>query len=399
LAVGALGYRTYSLLNVPGQPTEAEWGMQDFRDAIYYPVVAFLEGNNPYDTRDYLAKYPVRQPFPLYSPLTLVVHLPLGLLSFEAAELVYFVVTVLLCVALAYLSFEFSGVRPHAWQVLAVGALILISRPGHKNLVLGQTTLQAVLFSLIALQYARRRPVAAGLALGLATFKPTFGVPLFVLMWCRRDYRACLYALAIGGGATLILIGALAARAGGLGPLVGLIPANNAAFVELPGASPLTGYARIDFAALISRVVGQVPSGAFELAAALALLALTGTMLFRTVPGNVDEGAAGLSGTLICLTILLAIYHQAYDLLLLVPAFMATIISSSGGWHTPGQRRVLLGCYVVLATNYLATATAIRVLNLDGVFWTLVASINGVALVVAYALCAWQANTTSRTSA
>src|SRR5262245_26744521 len=53
--------RALTLLNVPGHPTHHGWALQDFRDAIYYPVVAFLAGHNPYDVQGYFAHYPVGQ--------------------------------------------------------------------------------------------------------------------------------------------------------------------------------------------------------------------------------------------------------------------------------------------------------------------------------------------------
>ncbi len=56
-------------------PSRQDVGFQtDFRDAVYYPVVAFVDGVNPYDPGSYYRAYPVGQEFPLYSPIHLVVH-------------------------------------------------------------------------------------------------------------------------------------------------------------------------------------------------------------------------------------------------------------------------------------------------------------------------------------
>src|SRR5437660_1423304 len=90
VAIALAAYRAASLLNIPGQPKDdTRWALGDFRDAIYYPVVAFLHGDNPYD-RPYAEKYPVYGVQAPYSPFALIVHAPLGLLPYEVAEWVYF---------------------------------------------------------------------------------------------------------------------------------------------------------------------------------------------------------------------------------------------------------------------------------------------------------------------
>ncbi len=72
-------------------PSRQDVGFQtDFRDAVYYPAVAFTDGVNPYDPDRYYRSYPVGQEFPLYSPVHLVVHLPLALLSLASARAAYF---------------------------------------------------------------------------------------------------------------------------------------------------------------------------------------------------------------------------------------------------------------------------------------------------------------------
>ena len=79
--VSLVAVRTFRELGLLGVPRDARHGMQDFRDAVYYPVVSLLEGRNPYDAADHLARYPVGSKFSLYAPLTLLLHLPLGLLA------------------------------------------------------------------------------------------------------------------------------------------------------------------------------------------------------------------------------------------------------------------------------------------------------------------------------
>ena len=72
--VWMVGNRTRARFVIPGQPDAPAWGMLDFRDAIYFPIVAFLDGNNPYDSSAYVSTYPVGNVFALYTPVTLTVE-------------------------------------------------------------------------------------------------------------------------------------------------------------------------------------------------------------------------------------------------------------------------------------------------------------------------------------
>ncbi|MFN8644343.1 MAG: hypothetical protein U0802_22805 [Candidatus Binatia bacterium] len=129
---GLLALRAWHLVNEPGAPSHERWVLQDFRDAIYYPVVAALDGVNPYDVPAYRSRYPVGQEFPVYSPLTLLLHLPYGLLPYRAAEAAYVAVTLALTLLLAGVSLRLAGAAARADRVLILAALLLLSRPGRQ---------------------------------------------------------------------------------------------------------------------------------------------------------------------------------------------------------------------------------------------------------------------------
>ena len=48
LIVALVVGRTIARLEIPGHPELPRYGMQDFRDSIYYPVRTLLAGANPY---------------------------------------------------------------------------------------------------------------------------------------------------------------------------------------------------------------------------------------------------------------------------------------------------------------------------------------------------------------
>ena len=110
----------------------ASWAMTDFFSAAYKPVHAVLEGQTPY-TRD--------STFPPYAPTQLLVHLPFALLPPTAAAIAYFLCTILLTLALAVLALRLARVEVRPERVLVLAGAVLLSRPGHWTLLLGQVSI------------------------------------------------------------------------------------------------------------------------------------------------------------------------------------------------------------------------------------------------------------------
>ncbi|MDQ3811214.1 MAG: glycosyltransferase 87 family protein, partial [Chloroflexota bacterium] len=196
------------------------WALVDFRTAIYYPIVAFWDGINPYDRAALLAHYPTKEGFGLFLPATFLLHLPFGLLPVDAASLLYFVAVVALTVLLAYVAFKFNDLEAGGPGVFLVAALIVLSRPGQWNLLLGQLAAQLTLVTYVALYYARRSPAVSGLGLAASMVKPSIGLPLAILMLARRDRRAVLLGCAFAAIFNLPLLAVLVRRAGGVAPFM-----------------------------------------------------------------------------------------------------------------------------------------------------------------------------------
>jgi hypothetical protein len=351
--VGLFGFRAVELVNVPGWPDPRHWAMQDFRDAVYYPVVAFVEGVNPYDTPRYRAAYPVGAEFPPYSPLALLVHLPFGLLPYTAAEAVYFAWCVAMMVLLAYVVLRFCGLGVTTGRVFALAALVQLTRPGYANLLVGQVTLHVVLGSLVALHFAKCRPWIAGLGLGLATLKPTFGVPLGLLMLCRRNVRAVAWGTAFGAVGAMVAGAILAGRCGGLSAVLAAIPQSYSAFALDSAASPVTGTMRCDAMAVLARLLSWDPGPGAQLGVAVVLWAVCGAALARLSRGGGCRGD-DLSGAIVSLAVLVSVYHLAYDALLLALPLVAVAAARCEPWSAvPTRLRAVLVAAVALpCLNY-----------------------------------------------
>lgn len=393
LIIAALvGARVLLYAVVDGQPRLPRFGMMDFRDAIYYPTRAFLDGGNPYDVAAYRPRYPVGLPFPLYSPLALVVYAPLQLLSFENGARLMLLLNLSLLPVVAYLALRLAAVPAPAGAVFAVATAALLSRGGYVSLVLGQCTIYVVAALYAALLYAERRPWVAAIGLTLATIKPTFGVPVAILLLAQGRLGVVWRTALIGGLATLAPVAVLAERAGTLGALLATLGGNYHGAAEGVGAAnAATAPLRLDVSSFIARITGTVPGMLVELLTGIAVLAAGAALLRGT---RDDAPGRQLQLTVICLTTLLWTYHQGYDVLLLSAPLAAVVltpwVTQAGG--TPAMRVALAALLAVPTLNYLMSRSFLESIgdSLSGTSPGIIAlaSVNGAALLAAFALCA-----------
>lgn len=387
--VGVLSYRAISELNVPNHPDSSAWALQDFRDTVYFPVVAFLDGRNPYDAASYIRDDPVSRTLPLYLPILLIIHLPFGLLPYQSAEAVYYGSMLALTLLLAWMSLRLSGLRSTAAHVFCLAALILLTRPGQMNLLLGQVALQCVIATYVALAFARTRPWLAGLALAFASFKPSFGLPLAFLMLCRRDARAVLAGLGVAAGTSVAVLVPLIATARGVVPFVTSALNGQNAFAAQPFNNALWGPFRIDAPALVARLLDTPLGWVGELLVGLIVLCLAGAIVHHVTNREADTARERqLTATIICLAMLACVYHQTYDALLLTLPLTALVADR---WMPAAARhpQIRLALIVLLglpALNYLASATAIDVLGLTGGLRAIVTTVNSAAVFGALAI-------------
>jgi len=402
LAMASLvSYRAVSILNVPGPPSSTFWALADFRDAIYYPVIAFLHGHNPYDVVLYRQTYPVLQKF-LYPPLALVVHLPFGFLPFERAELIYFVGTLALTLLLAMVTLRAAGVADTAGNVFGLGAAILASRPGQWTVVLGQVTLQMVIASYLALGLARDRPGLASLAVAFTMIKPTFGVPLAALMLARGDVRPVAVGVVLAAVPSLVATAVLVHVAGGIGPLIESLRADLAfsAYGSFTDVRALTSRSRIDIVTLVAHLAGRDLGRAVGTGLGLVVVGLGCVTVARLARRGERAGLPPITTGVVCMTMLLCTYHNAYDgVLLTLPAVQLALAPPPPLLARPGLRRLMLLLVLVPAVNYLGTTTMLATLGIPESLQALPIVLNAAALLVAlvlYLRLAWQIPHTSR---
>ena len=379
LAVAVVGWRIWAGLDHQTPPRSIESALVDFRDAVYYPVVAFLDGENPYDRVRIRERYPVNGTIGLYAPLTLLLHLPLGLLPHGAAELVFVVVSFGLIVVLALVALRIHGWVAEPGAVLGFAGLLALSRPGHWNLYLGQVALEVGLATLAALWWARTRPLAAGLGVAIASYKATYGLPLLVLMAVRRDWRALALGLGTAGILTSLPLAFIVARSG-LGTFVADLFANYAARSATARFDAALSTFRVDAVALVSRVLGDAPGLVGTLALTAVVLAVAAAAL-RRLAARRDRETRRLGLAIAALAIVLCTYHQQYDLVLLAPLLVSA-------WPLRPLRSAQIPAALIAVPfgNYLASGGMQRLFGASDAAVMLPSSLNIVALLAAFVL-------------
>ena len=360
----------------------------DFEIAVYYPARAFLDGLDPYDQGPYLARYPVQAPFPPFLPASLLLHAPFALLPLTLSATVYLAVSVALVLVSAWLSLSFTDrpIRPAG--VITVAALALLSRPGRLALRLGQLSFEPICGTYAALRFATSAPWLGGLGLFLASIKPTFGVPLAVLMLARRQVRSLAIGVALIVIVNAAISGILIRRAGGVSPfrahLAATFDASRQGIVET--SNPVMTGLRTDAASLVGRLRGHpLPSWA-QAVVALAVLAVTAAILVSVDRSGVGRGAGFVAG-FVCVAILLSGYHQVYDLsLLMLPAVVVARSSAREARVHHSAWGALRALLLLLGLNYVSSEGALSRFGLERetTGWLLLTSINAVLLLSAY---------------
>lgn len=381
----AVAWRTYADCNVVGQPDLPRFGMQDFRDAVYYPARAFLDGVSAYDPHPYLERYPVSVPLGPYAPAVLLLYAPLTLLDVRAAEVVFFLLNVGLALVLARTILVLCERAPTRERVLALGAILLLSHPGHSTLFLGQCTFYVVIGALLALHWGRTRPWAAALAFGVTVLKPTFGAPLGLMMMALGMWLPVLAGGLACGLVSLLALGRLAVAADASSVVRSFV--GSLGHVLALGVNKSHTSLRIDVPGLVERISGIDASGSGGVLVTLTVLVL-GIVASRRVARLGSGDDRQLVWALICLTVLGCTYHQGYDVLLLaLPATaLALAVWRPAEPFGPSTWAVLLACLAFPGVNYVSTYHFATRFGVIGPWWLVLASANGVAIAIALAL-------------
>lgn len=377
-----LMYWVMTRIPIPEIQETSSWAYSAFRHGIFYPVKAFIEGYNPYDSQAYMSHYPVHDPFRPFLPMTLLIHFPLGFLPIRWAAAVYFCFNLCMCLLLVYLALRIASVKVSAARLFLLGTLVLLSRPGLSNFLLGEGTALVGVGTFLAFYWKDDHPLLAAFGFGLACFKPQFGLPLGILLLFSRYYRVVMY----GGFFALLLSAGPAAllwnRVGENQSFLSLLADGYHASEKYLDSSPIRSSNRIDVKALASRIVGENLPPLSETLIAVSILVLVGCLCFRL---DKIPSARKTCGELTILAVLSCVYHQRYDFLLLI---VPLVNLSANGEELPWRqfrklRWTAVGLMLFPWVNYLSSTTGLKHLgfSVGSSFWILLSSLNGFVLV------------------
>ena len=176
-------------------------GMSDFH-AMYYHAKAFRLGTSPYQSHvddDIIFS----GPSPPFSPVIFFIIWPLTYLPLAAADVVACLLNLSMIGGIAWLVFRYSN-QPVQWSWwLAVFGFLVFSRPGHITLHTGYFTALLVIGTLMAFHHAKDRPWLSAVGVLLASAKPTYVIPLLLILAFRRNYKAAVYGIVLSGAVAL----------------------------------------------------------------------------------------------------------------------------------------------------------------------------------------------------
>lgn len=307
----------------PTAATVAEVRLQDFRDALYFPVRELLAGGNPYDPVAMLGHWPVRQTFNLYQPYHLALHLPFALPGYRTGAVLFGLVSLMLLVVLAGMAATRVRTRvpvPLAVGTAVVAALLLLSQVGKAQLYLGQVNPLVAVGAAGALLLRGDRPRLAAVALAVAWLKPQFGLPLAILLAARGSRGVALTGTAVAAAASLPVALLLVVRGGGPGAFLDAVARNldHATGTSYGAVDSPTGQ-RVDLAAVLFRLSEWVVP---EWAVFVVVLAVS-AWLVRRLDRTGSPDAAVAADLLTCVAVVVAVVHQPGDVLFAVPAMAA----------------------------------------------------------------------------
>ena len=363
-------------------------GQFDFHNGVYFPARAFVDGVSPYG-EDFANRYPVTRPLPLMSPLVLVLHSPLALLPVQTAEVVYFAINVVLLTCLAWLCVNWlpEGERRFTWWLVSL-LLIVASRAGHSTLFTGYLTVELVCGTLLALTAAHSRPWVSAIGVAVTSCKPTYAIPLFLLMLARGDWRAACRGLALS------IIGAILALARLLLTATPQqlwldIQHGQTAHMADSYELPVNTWTRIDLLAVVAKWMEWAPGELTHLVVMVFLLPLPAIALWQLKRAGSNPAAAGLSSSIIAVSILSTLYHHVYDALLLFPAVMGLALGECSMQR--GSRRVqwlTAALLLFVAWNYAGSEIMVKATGVSGLPLRVLTSAGPIALAAAWlALC------------
>ena len=243
---------------------------------------------------------PLRGALPFaYPPCFLLPLAPFGLLSYPVAAVDWVLLTfAAYCAAIR----RWAPAMP--WLALSFPPLLV-------NVITGQAGLLVAALFIGGMALLPKRPLAAGLLLGLLIVKPQLGLVLPLALVAGREWRAIAGATASSIGLVVLSIAVF-----GWAPYQAWL--GNAGFIASIASEGLAGWHRMAGVYGALRLAGLASNAAWIIHAAVALAAAGAACLTWYRKADLGARAAALAAA----TALASPYLFVYDILILVVPFL-----------------------------------------------------------------------------
>jgi hypothetical protein len=137
--------------------------------------------------------------------------------------------------------------------------------------------------------------------------------------------------------------------------------------------------------ALWARLNQAAPPKLFELIATAGIVGLSCLTLLWVCRNQKPRSVTDPRAAFVLLVMLIAIYHHAYDALLLVPILLTAWLGLDVRWQRwpSWQRWIWCALIAIPLANYVATNSVIAAWEISGTAWIAWTCLNGASLLVA----------------
>jgi arabinofuranan 3-O-arabinosyltransferase len=208
------------------------------------------------------------------------------------------------------------------------------------NMVVGQNGFLTAALIGGTVGWVQRRPVLAGICLGLLTYKPHFGVLFPFVLIAGGRWLVCITAAAV---ATALAIGSwLAFGAASWQAFFHWLPVASQAFLSEGQAD----WSKLQSLFGLVRILGGTETLAWGLQAALAVVTGAGLCVLWRMPVSIQMKAAALATG--CL--LATPYLYLYDMVVLaVPVALLTRTALATGWRNAEKYGLAIAAVLLVA--------------------------------------------------
>lgn len=406
--ITAAAVRTTSQYQTPGPFDENRLGFCDFHNGVYFPSKAWLNGDSPYSQR-YADSYPVMRQIPLYSPLLFMVHAPIATLPLHLAEGAYFALMVACIIGSAW--FMVAGLNqvpttPRVSEAAATSkrrqlfllgvfsTCLLFTRAAQTTLLSGYFTLELTLATLAIFYFDNKRSWIASIALAYSSIKPTFAIPLGILLLSMGRFqvviRGTAIAIVLGTLGVLWLAANVPTQAGiessftdNVGVVIDGMLNSQEVHRNQNWSRPSISWTRIDLLSLIAKWARIDPDDNTHLIVMLIILAPVSWLLWRNKDSESSKGLLGLSSSVAIISLSVSMYKHVYDSIPFLAVALGSLFANANGWNiVPRNRRYLIAALTLIPLyNYSSTRMVLSRLPDSQLLYDLLTSVNAVVTI------------------